>query len=359
MAQIQIWLDDWEHQCCGDQRLVGQEIELNVFRSHNRLYERRHDYPGGGSGGPVAVPMRGSLVALAWHRAVLDRTGIFASRLVGYGPGVAFESTEDEPATRSWAFEFTVETEDDPPAAASTPESAPNQADAAVYITLDWDPFHDEECEEYPPSWFGYVEYGDDDLELGEGPFFSDALEAVRWWRGRSSRIYVRLEEEGEPFWAGEGPALEIDDPMRIFDEHDPRGHPEGTRQAARSRLASRRALAAAEKRQQMIEDGLRLRERRTAAGISVDDLAVRMGAEPSWIEGVESGEIQSEPPFSTWIDLVWATTEPWPEARAAADRPWESSESARSGWVAYAPHGGLLQQAEEQVAHRMRGPHV
>jgi hypothetical protein len=289
----------------------------------------------------------------------MDIAGIFASRLVGYGPGVACESTEDEPATRSWAFELTVETESDPRAAASTPESAPNQVEAAVYITLDWDPFHDEESEEYPPSWFGHVEYADDDLELVEGPFFSDALEAVRWWRGRSSRIYVRLEEEGEPFWAGEGPAPETDDPMRIFDEHDQRGHPESTRQAARSRLASRRALAAAEKRQQLIEDGLRLQDRRTSAGISVDDLAMRMGAEPSWIEGVESGEIQSERPFLTWIDLVWATTEPWPEARAAADQLWEKSESTSFGWVSYAPLGGLLEQAEEQVARHMRGPSV
>lgn len=358
MAQFQIWLQDWEHQCCGERRSVGQEIELNVYRSDNRLYEQRHDYTAGGSGGPVAVPIQGRLVALAWHRTVLDRTGVFASRLVGYAPGVACESTEEEPATSSWAFEFTVETEDDPPAAASTPESAPNQADAAVYITLDWDPFHAEEAEEYPPSWYGYVEYGDDDLELAEGPFFSDALEAVRWWRGRSSRIYIRLDEEGEPLWAGEGLAPENDGhPLRIFDEHDPRGHPEGTRQAARSRLASRRALAAAEKRQQMIEDGLRLQDRRTAAGISVDDLAMRMGVEPSWIEGVESGEIQPERPFLTWIDLAWATTEPWPEARAAADQLWASSGSAEFGWVSYAPGGGLLQQAEEQVARHMRGP--
>lgn len=81
MAQFQIWLNSWEHQCCGDQRLVGQEIELSVFRSRDRLYEERHDYMGGEGGGPVAVSMRGSLVALAWHRAILDRTGIFASIL--------------------------------------------------------------------------------------------------------------------------------------------------------------------------------------------------------------------------------------------------------------------------------------
>lgn len=207
VAQFQIWLDSWEHQCCGERRLVGQEIELNVFRSHNRLYEQRHDYSGGEGGGPIAVPLQGRLVALAWHRDVFDRTGIFASRLVGYGPGVACESTEEEPATDSWAFELTVESEDDPPADASTPENVQSQADAAVYIALDWDPFHDEESEDFPPSWFGYVEYGEGDLvEITEGQFFSSALEAVRWWRGRSRRIYVRLEEEGEPLWAGKDP---------------------------------------------------------------------------------------------------------------------------------------------------------
>ena len=187
MAQFRIWLDSWEHQCCGDQRSVGQEIELNVFSSHNRLHEQRHDYSGGEGGGPVAVPMRGRLVALDWHRAVFDRAGIFASRLVGYGPGVACESTEDEPAADSWAFELTVESEDDPPADASSPEYVSNHADAAVYIALDWDPFHDEGSENFPPSWFGYLEYGDGDLEFTEVNFFSDALEAVRLWRGRSS----------------------------------------------------------------------------------------------------------------------------------------------------------------------------
>ena len=353
MAQFRIWLDSWEHQCCGDQRSVGQEIELNVFSSHNRLHEQRHDYSGGEGGGPVAVPMRGRLVALDWHRAVFDRAGIFASRLVGYGPGVACESTEDEPAADSWAFELTVESEDDPPADASSPEYVSNHADAAVYIALDWDPFHDEDSENFPPSWFGYLEYGDGDPEFTEVHFFSDALEAVRWWRGRSSRIYVRIEEEGPPLWAGEGPPPEIEDPMAIFDEHDQRAGVEGTRQAAESRRASRRAFAEGEKRQQRMEDGSGLRDRRIAAGISADDLALRMGVEPSWIEGVESGQIEPERPTSTWIDLVWATTEPWPETRATADRLWEGSEPT-GFWVA---HGGLLRQAEDQVARRIRGP--
>ncbi len=353
MAKFRIWLDSWEHQCCGDQRSVGQEIELNVFSSHNRLHEQRHDYSGGEGGGPVAVPMRGRLVALDWHRAVFDRAGIFASRLVGYGPGVACESTEDEPAADSWAFELTVESEDDPPADASSPEYVSKHADAAVYIALDWDPFHDEGSENFPPSWFGYLEYGDGDLEFTEVNFFSDALEAVRSWRGRSSRIYVRIEEEGPPLWAGEGPPPEIEDPMAIFDEHDQRAGVEGTRQAAESRRASRRAFAEGERRQQRMEDGSGLRDRRIAAGISADDLALRMGVEPSWIEGVESGEIEPERPISTWIDLVWATTEPWPETQATADRLWEGSEPT-GFWVA---HGGLLRQAEDQVARRIRGP--
>lgn len=357
MAQFQIWLEDWEHQCCGDQRSVGQEIELNVCRSHDRLYEQRHDYTADGSGGPMAVPMRGRLVSLVWHRAVLDRTGVFAARVVGYGPGVACESTDNQPPTSSWAFELTVETEDDPPAGPSTPESVPGQADAVVCIILDWDPFHDEESEEFPPGWFGYVEYEDDRLELEEGPFFSSALEAVRWWRGRSSRIYVRLEED-EALWAGDGPAPEVDgQPMGIYEERDGRAHPEGTRHTARARGAGRRADTAATKRRQLIVEGLRVRERRTAAGISVDDLAVRMGADPSWIEEIESGANRPEPSFSTWVDLVWATTEPWPQARAAADRLWEGSESAGSSWIAFAPSGGLVRQAETLVVRHMSGP--
>src|ERR1700677_1249115 len=89
MAQVQIWLSDWEHMCCGDQRSVGQEIELSVDRFRSRFYEQRHDYAAGRSGGPVAMPVQGRLVAIAWHRAVMDRTGVFASRLVGYAPGGA------------------------------------------------------------------------------------------------------------------------------------------------------------------------------------------------------------------------------------------------------------------------------
>jgi DNA-binding XRE family transcriptional regulator len=271
---------------------------------------------------------------------------------VGYAPGVACESTEDRPEGVSWAFEFTVESQDDPPTDDWNSDSGETRTDEAVFIALDWDTCEEEEAEEFAPSWFGYMENGGDGFEFSEDLFFSSASEAVRWWRGRSSRIYVRLEEKGEPFWAGEEPASATDAHLRVFDEHDERAPVLGALQAAQSRRASRRALAKSERRQLMMEEGLRLQERRAAVGISVDDLAMRMGVEPGWIREVESGEVRPDPSLSTWVDLVWATTEPWPEARTSADQLWEGSES--TGVVVV--NRGLLRPAEELVARRIRG---
>ena len=357
MAQFQIWLEDWEHQCCGDQRSVGQEIELNVCRSHDRLYEQRHDYTADGSGGPMAVPMRGRLVSLVWHRAVLDRTGVFAARVVGYGPGVACESTDNQPPTSSWAFELTVETEDDPPAGPSTPESVPGQADAVVASSL----------------------IGTHSTTRNRRSFRQGGL--VMWStkttvsslrKARSFPVLLKQSGGGGVDQVGSMSGSRRMEPCGLgTDLH--RKLMASRWGSTRSEMAGLipRALViqrepevpvvardtAATKRRQLIVEGLRVRERRTAAGISVDNLAVRMGADPSWIEEIESGANRPEPSFSTWVDLVWATTEPWPQARAAADRLWEGSESAGSSWIAFAPSGGLVRQAETLVVRHMSGP--
>jgi hypothetical protein len=31
MNEVQFWLDDWEHECCGDHRKVGDKIKVSLW----------------------------------------------------------------------------------------------------------------------------------------------------------------------------------------------------------------------------------------------------------------------------------------------------------------------------------------
>ncbi len=352
MPEIRVWLDDWEHQCCGDRRSVGDDIELAVWRSPGLLWEQRHDYTAGGGGGPSAARMKGRLVDIAWHPAVLEPAGDRGARVVGYGPGVPCESTDNEPDV-SWAFEFTIDTDAAPPidVGSARPLEEPSR-EGGVTIFLDFDRLQSDEDEEYPPRWFGYVEHEGDPV-VEEGPFFEDAEDAVRWWKRRSERIFVRLNER-ETLWAGVGEAPEVSGKaLGVFDENDPRGRPEGARETVRVALADSRARQEEEKRQQHAEDGLNFKRRRLAANLSVEDVALRVAKSTGWVEEIESG-LDDDVSLSNWIDLVWATTEPWPEARETADRLWGAG-----GWFAFAPLAPQLEQAEDFVTRRMAGPAV
>jgi hypothetical protein len=124
MAEAHIWLDDWEHQCCGAFRQVGQDVALTVFRAKSGVCEQRHDYRGGAGDGPPSVTVRGQLTGIAWHPAIIERMGDGHSvKIVGYGPGIPCQSTDEQGDTSSWAFEFTVETDDELPTERWEPSS--------------------------------------------------------------------------------------------------------------------------------------------------------------------------------------------------------------------------------------------
>jgi hypothetical protein len=108
MSEVKVLLDDWEHQCCGDLRKVGDVVTMSVHQSDGRLFEQRHDY-----GKPViAHTITGRILGISWRPAILVPVNQLVRVVEGYGPPVAVSSTDDRPAGDSWAFEFTVETTD-------------------------------------------------------------------------------------------------------------------------------------------------------------------------------------------------------------------------------------------------------
>jgi len=209
-----------------------------------------------------------------------------------------------------------------------------------VYLALDYDAWD----ETVHPKWNGHREF---DGGLEPGPSFADASDAVRWWRDRGADwIVIRLNDT-ETLWAGAGPPP-VDDagPIPIFSDDDPRGRPEGARATAE---AGRRRLdeqEAAERSQIAIDEGDRLRRRREAIGLTVEDLATRMGLDPSWISDVESGLTTLEVSMNQWVNLVWATQEPWPDDRRT------KRTGSRVGWVA--SKGQQLAVAEQLVSQRL-----
>ena len=115
MPLVKVWLDDWEHGCCGPFRRVGDDATFDVYAHGERLHEQRHDY----QNGQESNRHRGRLVSIEWHPAILRPLG-FGHEVVGYGPGVALDTTNDRPEGRSWAFEFTI----DPDAVCPDPEGS-------------------------------------------------------------------------------------------------------------------------------------------------------------------------------------------------------------------------------------------
>ena len=114
MAKIAVLLIDWEQMCCGERREVGDVITLQVQNLDGTIYEIRH----GVSPGTAAHSIRGSITDIRWRPAEMLREGDYAMTVVGYGPGMAVDSTEYHgPVQTGWAFEFTVETDDPIPVA--------------------------------------------------------------------------------------------------------------------------------------------------------------------------------------------------------------------------------------------------
>jgi hypothetical protein len=209
-----------------------------------------------------------------------------------------------------------------------------NVQDGTVHLGLDAEIFGEEDT---AARWSGYWESGDGS-QIETGPDFSDASDAVTWWRDRGAeRIYIRLDFR-EYLWAGEGHPPDESSTLSVFDPADARGRPEG---AARTLAAERRSFAEArdaERAASALDEGLRLTRRREAIDLSTDDLAGRVGQSTHWLLDVESGKSTYDVTFSQWVDLVWATRQGWPDEM-------RTGESRRVGWVAQ--RGRFLHEAE------------
>ncbi len=105
MTEVKVRLIDWEHECCGDVRHVGDSVTMTVFNDDGQLIEQRHDYQNELRGQPIT----GHIVAIEWRPAVLTRVAERSYVIDGYGPAVTLASTDDRPEGDSWAFDFTVE----------------------------------------------------------------------------------------------------------------------------------------------------------------------------------------------------------------------------------------------------------
>jgi len=212
-----------------------------------------------------------------------------------------------------------------------------NVQDGTVHLGLDADLFGEEDS---AARWSGYWESGDRS-QIETGPDFSNARDAVAWWRDRGAkRIYIRLDFR-EYLWAGEGNPPDDSSTLSVFDLADARGRPDG---AARTLAAERRGIAEAhdaERAAAALDEGLRLTRRREAIHLSIDDLADRVGQSTQWILDVESGRSTYDVTLSQWVDLVWATRQGWPDEV-------RTGESRSVGWVAQ--RGQFLREAEVSV---------
>jgi hypothetical protein len=149
VTEIRFWLGDWEHECCGDHRKVGDSITVDLsfqgavdptdqddqvtsngdgsmllvgettlaprrgwlvtsdhmefgIQSHKpaprvicsgRLREERHGDP---SGGPATGSVSGTITGIRWHEAIFEKDGD-RNRRVGYESPVVVYDTEKFP----------------------------------------------------------------------------------------------------------------------------------------------------------------------------------------------------------------------------------------------------------------------
>lgn len=193
-----------------------------------------------------------------------------------------------------------------------------------VYVLLDYSLWPDEPIPSgYEPRWCSWelTEQGERDPDMF--PEFPSAREAVQWWRDQGiNRIFVSFDAQLDRWrweWAGSGNPPEDPETGRAlanFSADDPRGDPEGAwaivRQDQERFQKEMRELFAARDR----ELGQRLRLRREALNLSIDEVANRIGVDPSWVEDVEGGVTTARTPLTRWVQLVWATRTPWPDER-------------------------------------------
>jgi hypothetical protein len=115
MTVAKVLLVGWEHMCCGEVGRIGDTVTMSVFYWNARLVEQRHDYGNERHGQPVT----GQVLAIEWRPGILRQLSDGSQSVDNYGPGVPLTTTteeatteEDSAAGASWAFEFTIETDD-------------------------------------------------------------------------------------------------------------------------------------------------------------------------------------------------------------------------------------------------------
>lgn len=110
VSEITVWLYDWEHECCGPTRRVGDTVKMKVSNDGDRLTEERHSM-----NEERRLPVEsvsGKVVAITWHPAILRKVRDNHYIVDGYGPGFTIPSTDARPDSDDWAFEFTLDTQD-------------------------------------------------------------------------------------------------------------------------------------------------------------------------------------------------------------------------------------------------------
>lgn len=117
----------------------------------------------------------------------------------------------------------------------------------------------------------------------------------------------------------------------------------EERRRRSRSFFAAERTRQA---RERPFELGAHLKMRRERLGITVEELARRIEVTKTWIEDVEGGRTSLDVELSTWVDLVWATREPFPDPRRLA------GQGKRRGFVGHPD----IYLAEELVRRVLEG---
>jgi hypothetical protein len=165
--------------------------------------------------------------------------------------------------------------------------------------------------------------------------------------------IFINLDGSGY-LWAGSGPPplnADTGSPREVFFHDDPKGRPEGALVLAHRIKASQIEQDSLQRRQReewiRIKLGGDVRRRKERIGITLEDLALRLDVDPSWVRDVESGRTSMQLDHASWVDIVWATREPWPDPRRT--QSGQNGTTVRPfGWVDEG--GGGLLRAEESV---------
>jgi hypothetical protein len=111
VTQVKIWLSDWEQECCGPTRNVGDEVLMSVYLEDGKYIEQRHDYGNNLHGQPITARIE----SIEWCPAIVRRVSDVLRVIEGYGPGAPLTSTDSRPAADGgdfWALAFTVTTDD-------------------------------------------------------------------------------------------------------------------------------------------------------------------------------------------------------------------------------------------------------